>query len=389
MKKQFFAVFFFMILSNSLFGQTDKLMISEIADPSDQYLARFIELYNAGTTSINLANLCVKRQNSGISDGWFEVLLTESGRSAISPGEFLYIAYNEVMFYSCYGFYPDITDDVANVGGDDGVFLWNDATEEIIDAYGVVDQDGTGTAWEYTDGHAERKGGTTGPNPTWTASEWDISSPVGTAGMGTWETSLPVELNSFSAHYIAQSIILEWTTQSEVNNLGFILERADENKVSWQIVASYRTDDALKGHGNTSSRTEYTFIDITVEAGRGYYYRLSDVSIYGDVTTYPPLFIQLDALPEKSLMEKAYPNPFNPKTYITYYLAEATQVKIAVFDMLGRTVKELHNGRQVAGNYQVYWNGTNENGMKAPSGAYIIRMQTEKETQIQKVMFIK
>lgn len=113
------------------------------------------------------------------------------------------------------------------------------------------------------------------------------------------------------------------------------------------------------------------------------------MSISGNLTTYPPIFIQLDALPEETLMDKAYPNPFNPYTYIPYQLLEDTDVLITVFDMLGRSVKTLFNGNQTAGSYQVYWNGVDENGVTASTGTYIIRMQTESVTHIQKVMFIK
>jgi flagellar hook assembly protein FlgD len=88
-------------------------------------------------------------------------------------------------------------------------------------------------------------------------------------------------------------------------------------------------------------------------------------------------------------MENAYPNPFNPKTYIAYNLAESANVNISVFDLQGRQIKTLFKGHQPAGNHHIYWNGSNENGSKVPSGNYIIRMQTENSTQIQKVMLIK
>jgi hypothetical protein len=178
---------------------------------------------------------------------------------------------------------------------------------------------------------------------------WEVFNGISPAPTLSGDGSLPVELSAFSVHAENNVVIITWTTESEVDNLGFILERSEDYKASWYIIVSYETHDALMGQGNTSSRTEYTFTDITVESGQAYYYRLSDVSIQGEITTYPPIFIQLDELPKETLLEKAYPNPFNPKTYIAYHLAEAT----------------------------------------ASGGLYIIRMQTEKETQIQKVMFMK
>ena len=205
---------------------------------------------------------------------------------------------------------------------------------------------------------------------------------------GGQDASLPVDLNSFSAVCEGQSVILSWITESETDNLGYILERSQDGE-SWTTVASYQTNEDLKGQGNSSSKTEYTFTDNEVEPGAAYQYRLSDVSTEGEITVYSSLSITLDALPEITEMEKAYPNPFNPTTYISYHLAEDSQVKITVFDLLGRQVKTLYSGQQLAGSYQVYWNGKNENNSSAPTGTYLICMQTEDTKQVQKVMLLK
>ncbi len=114
-------------------------------------------------------------------------------------------------------------------------------------------------------------------------------------------------------------------------------------------VASYKTHDGLKGRGNTSSRTEYRFSDGTVKSGMDFSYRLSDMSTQGKITVYSPLSIQMDDLPEVTKMEKAYPNPFNPQTHISYQLSEDGRVQISVFDLMGRDVKTLHAGQQPAG----------------------------------------
>ncbi len=203
------------------------------------------------------------------------------------------------------------------------------------------------------------------------------------------DNSLPVTISSFTATAgSGQSVILKWITESEVNNAGFILERREENSDLWQCLTSYLTNDAMKSKGNTSNRTEYTYTDFTIEAGHSYYYRISEVDIQGNVTTYPPILFQPGEPPEKTFLEKAFPNPLNPDTYIVYHLSEATHVNITIYDVLGSPVKVLYNGLQNAGSYHIYWNGTNENSIKVPSGTYIIRMKTDKITQNQKVIVI-
>ncbi|MBN2030298.1 choice-of-anchor D domain-containing protein [bacterium] len=203
------------------------------------------------------------------------------------------------------------------------------------------------------------------------------------------DVSLPVEMVSFSVHPENGSVVLEWMTECEVDHLGFIIERSDDNQTSWRVIASCENNDMLRGQGNSSSQTKYKYVDVQVEPGHGYYYRLIDINVLGDTKTYPSIFIQLVGLPKETRFEKPYPNPFNPQTYISYDLAEETQVEITVFDMLGHTIKELYNGHQLAGSYHVYWNGTDENGMKVSSGIYVICMQTEIVKEIQKVMFVK
>jgi hypothetical protein len=252
---------------------------------------------------------------------------------------------------------------------------------------------GTGGTYYFLTGDvaSDAMGGVHGvivQNSSLTVSGGTLSGTITNAPLSGVDASLPVELASFSARVEGRSVVLNWTTESETDNLGFVLERSEDGE-SWTTVVSYRTNDALKGQGSTSNRTEYGFTDQAVKPETPYRYRLSDVSMQGEVTGYAPLTVQTKALPATTGMEKAYPNPFNPQTYIAYQLADNTDVSITVFDLLGRNVKSLYSGHQTAGRYHVYWTGTGEKGNKAPSGAYVIRMQTQSTIQVQKVLLMK
>jgi hypothetical protein len=164
------------------------------------------------------------------------------------------------------------------------------------------------------------------------------------------DTSLPVELSSFSGRCVGQSVVLEWVTESEVDNPGFILERSEDG-MSWTTIASYQTYGSLDGPGNTSSRTAYAFTDRNVGPGKEYYYRLSDMKPKGEITSHAPICVQTLMPGESagaSVMEKAYPNPFNPQTFVAYHLNESSDVDISVFDMFGRKVRSLVAGPQSA-----------------------------------------
>jgi hypothetical protein len=254
---------------------------------------------------------------------------------------------------------------------------------------------GTGGTYYFLSGDvaSDATGGVQGvitANSSLTFSGGLLSGTISNAPLSTGDVSLPVGLVSFSARADGRSVVLNWITESEVNNAGFILERSGETGL-WLQIASYNTHAALKGQGNTSSAMEYAFTDRNVDYGRAYAYRLSDVAVTGKVTAHVPLSVSVtaDVPPETTIMEKAYPNPFNPETFISYRLSENTRVEISVFDMLGRRVRILHNGYQPAGRYHVYWNGTDETGQKAPSGGYVIRMETEEALQAQRVLMLK
>jgi len=215
-----------------------------------------------------------------------------------------------------------------------------------------------------------------------------LSGTITNAPLSNGDASLPVSLVSFYANSEGRSINLNWITESETDNLGFILHRR-ESTDAWIQIASYETHDALKGQGNTSSATEYTFTDSQIASGINYTYRLSDVSTTSEITIYAPLSITLDILPLVNTMEPAYPNPFNPRTYIAYHLAEDAEVNISVFNIMGRRLKSIYLGQQLEGSYHVYWNATDDDGGLVPTGTYIIRLQAGSIQEIQKVMLIR
>lgn len=76
--------------------------------------------------------------------------------------------------------------------------------------------------------------------------------------------------------------------------------------------------------------------------------------------------------PDDYKLEKNYPNPFNPTTSIRFYLPLQKKISLKVYDILGNEVATLINNEEYnKGNFEVTWNGTNDNGIKVASGNYI------------------
>jgi hypothetical protein len=70
-----------------------------------------------------------------------------------------------------------------------------------------------------------------------------------------------------------------------------------------------------------------------------------------------------------------HPNPFNPRTSVNFYVPAAGQVHLAVFDLRGRHVRTLVDGRLSAGRHALIWCGDDTAGRALPSGVYCLRMQ--------------
>jgi len=90
------------------------------------------------------------------------------------------------------------------------------------------------------------------------------------------------------------------------------------------------------------------------------------------------------ALPETDRIAQNYPNPFNPSTKIEYAITETQDVKIEVFDTIGRKVATLVNDRLPAGFYNADFDGSG-----LASGVYIYRIMTDNTVSSKKMVLIK
>ncbi len=93
---------------------------------------------------------------------------------------------------------------------------------------------------------------------------------------------------------------------------------------------------------------------------------------------------KLEGMPAEFELRQNYPNPFNPTTVISYQLSAASDVTLSVFDILGREVATLVNGKQTAGYYDVTFDASN-----LPSGVYFYRLQAGSYNETMKLMLLK
>jgi hypothetical protein len=85
-----------------------------------------------------------------------------------------------------------------------------------------------------------------------------------------------------------------------------------------------------------------------------------------------------------------YPNPFNPSTTIKYFAPFASNVKIVLYDILGRQIRILFEGNVPEGTWSVEWDGKNSRGIRVGSGVYFYQLKTESGfTKTQKMILLK
>ncbi len=230
-----------------------------------------------------------------------------------------------------------------------------------------------------------------------TINDWSL-----TITYTTDDASLPVELSSFTASATAETVELKWATQSEVENRGFIIERAGAEEGPFVKIADFNSDERLRGQGNSSRGREYRYTDTAVQPGTRYWYRLYDQDINGgrnlsaslDVRTSLSEGVDINGslIPSDFALTQNYPNPFNPVTRFRIDIPSTREVQVArveVYDLLGRLVKTIYSGTLAPGSYIMQWNGLNEQGGKAPSGFYIYRFQSQNFQSVKRMLLLK
>jgi len=153
--------------------------------------------------------------------------------------------------------------------------------------------------------------------------------------------------------------------------------------IAWSdgIVSGYVTDqygypapDLTVIYTYTESGIEYS--DVTNESG--YYSIPYSLPVVGEINF---------TLPEKIALFQNYPNPFNPGTIIPFEISFPGEVNLTIYNIQGTKIKTIHSGFLQPGSYNMYWNGTSDNGKGVAAGIYICQLQI-KDSYLSKKMVL-
>jgi hypothetical protein len=170
------------------------------------------------------------------------------------------------------------------------------------------------------------------------------------------------------------------------------VEVSNDNGLTWQQVTSYNGtmttwtqqtfDITSYAAGSTQLKIRFRLTSDPSQTADGWY--IDDVKLTNYCGTLVGTPGNNNNIPLKFALEQNYPNPFNPATMIKYQLPKTSNVKISVFDILGKEVATLINGNIEAGYHQVEFNGSN-----FASGLYIYKIEADGFTDVKKMMLIK
>ena len=112
----------------------------------------------------------------------------------------------------------------------------------------------------------------------------------------------------------------------------------------------------------------------------GYAISISESGINNDM---------LANIPSRYVLKQNYPNPFNPETTIRFELPEKSQISLNIYDITGKLIKTLVNGKKEAGYHLVIWNGKDEKGRDVTSGIYFYQIESKGFSQIKQCLLLK
>ena len=183
---------------------------------------------------------------------------------------------------------------------------------------------------------------------------------------------LPVKLSKFEASAQANSIMLDWSTESEINNSGFEIQRSTDG-VKFTDIAF------VEGNENSQRNIDYTYEDRSVVKGMEYYYRLKQIDFDGKVE-YSDVRFATVASDEFSFT--IAPNPAIDNVTIDLIGNEALTMTMEIYTMSGELV--MNKEYDVAETGTIFLATQDMVG-----GMYFVKLTSDNVSKYQKLLVSK
>ena len=174
------------------------------------------------------------------------------------------------------------------------------------------------------------------------------------------------------------------------NSLGYVTDKP--GLIGFELILSHEHDfsivlneESFIGDYNTSGNE--TKIIIVMEGGSELFtttgkFEIEEMMI--GTTNGVLLDVAITIIPDEYTLERAYPNPFNPVTTLSFTIPTQSEVALSIYNIQGREVSTLISGYMDAGYHSVVWNADSYS-----SGVYFVKMVAGEFVNTQKLMLIK
>ena len=198
-----------------------------------------------------------------------------------------------------------------------------------------------------------------------------------------------VSLTSYNGDvdvYADEDMTITWDHADDIGVVQVTIELSEDGGGSWpHTVASGPLISPVTWYPGTLITSDACVLRVTVSDGSG-----RTASDQSETTFSMGLVSAIDDLPQYRLaLGQNAPNPFNPATEISFALPRAQEIELRIYDLEGRVIRTLVNGRVESGAHTVAWRGGDDQGARVASGLYFYRLVTEDGTLTKKMTLLK
>lgn len=354
----------------------------------------FVEILNTGPATVNISNYRL-----GDNDVAFGSMFAFPGGTTMHVNEMITVFGGGTPD----GFTNQVFTDDGSIGsglGNDNENVWliSDDQADTVEVY-------WGSAVPLSSGAVQITSASSNPDASYTrdpdgGGSWEDHSVADTDDNSlyspgariTGEANLPVRLAYFRGLPASDGVHIEWRTVSEDGASHFEVYRADNPAMEGKEL----THVVPAAPGGYSARPiDYSVVDNGLEEGVRYWYALDEIDLDSSLHHYGQFEIVTlrsnAGLPAGRHLELAQnaPNPFNPRTTIAFTVAEATPVRLGIYDLAGNMIRRLVDAERGAGTHRVVWDGRDDRGADVSSGVYLYRIETDRGAEARQMVLVK
>jgi hypothetical protein len=196
-----------------------------------------------------------------------------------------------------------------------------------------------------------------------------------------------ITIDAFRAERVFNNIRLTWEFPPTLEGINIAFKRFMNNT---DFEGCFIAESRMHGiSGHNDGYIVDSLIDSTADVASHYIYEAYIKFYNGDLRKIAEC--EYHGLPSDFALSAACPNPFNSTVRLVYSLSKADEGKVAleIFNVLGQKIKTLYDDLATAGEYEVAWDGTDEEGREVGSGVYIYRLTSPINSQSRKIVLLK